>query len=55
MYMTQEGVHPPSFVVFGRGSSRVHFGYRRALENFLRRRLGLSHTPLVLRFRARAG
>lgn len=55
LYATQEGVHPPSFVVFGRGSARVHFAYRRALENFLRRRLGLSCTPLVLRFRARRG
>ncbi len=55
MYATQEGIHPPSFVVFGRGSARVHFAYRRTLENFLRRRLRLSHTPIVLRFRAVSG
>lgn len=55
LYATQEGVHPPSFVVFGRGSARVHFAYRGALENFLRQHLGLTRTPIVLRFRAAAG
>jgi GTP-binding protein len=52
LYVTQEGVHPPSFIVFARGGGgRVHFSYRRGLENFLRKRLALSRTPMILRFR----
>lgn len=52
LYATQEGIHPPSFVVFGHTRGRVHFAYRRRLENFLRQRLELTRTPLVLRFRS---
>ncbi len=55
LYATQEGVHPPSFIVFGHATGRPYFAYRRALENFLRSQLELTHTPLVLRFRSRRG
>jgi GTP-binding protein len=53
LYATQEGVHPPSFLFYGRSTGRPHFTLRRALENFLRQKLKLEQTPLILRFRAR--
>ncbi|MCI0458222.1 MAG: ribosome biogenesis GTPase Der [Gemmataceae bacterium] len=55
LYATQEGTHPPAFVFFGRRTGRPHFTFRRALENFLRRRLELARTPMVLRFRSGSG
>ncbi|MEE9219575.1 MAG: ribosome biogenesis GTPase Der [Acidobacteriota bacterium] len=55
LYATQEGIHPPSFVVFAHLSGKPHFAYRRAFENFLRKKLELEHTPIVLRFRSQRG
>jgi GTP-binding protein len=52
-YMTQTGTHPPSFLVFCNEPRRVHFSFRRRLENGLRERFGFGASPLRLRFRAR--
>ncbi len=50
-YITQVGVAPPRFVVFGNGK-RVGAPYRRFMESRLRDRLGLVASPLKLAFRA---
>jgi len=52
-YATQTGVHPPSFLVFCNETKRVHFSFRRRLENSLRERFNFGASPLRLRFRAR--
>ena len=52
-YATQTGVHPPSFVLFCNDPSRVHFSFRRYLENTLRDRFGFGAAPLRLQFRRR--
>jgi GTP-binding protein len=51
-YATQVGAGPPTFVVFG-GATPPGPGYRRYLENRLRRELGLDGVPIRLRFRPR--
>jgi len=51
-YATQVSVAPPTFVVFG-GAHEPGPGYRRYLENRLRRELGLRGVPIRLRFRPR--
>ena len=51
-YATQVSSGPPVFVIFG-GANEPDAGYRRFLENRLRRELGLEGVPIRLRFRAR--
>ena len=50
-YVTQAEVHPPTFVFFV-NDARVHFSYRRYLENRLREAFGFMGTPLRLVFKA---
>ena len=50
-YATQAEVDPPTFVVFV-NDARVHFSYRRFLENRLRDAFGFSGTPIRLVFKA---
>lgn len=52
-YATQTGSHPPSFVVFCSNPERIHFSFRRRMENTLRERFGFGGTPIRLEFRAR--
>jgi GTP-binding protein len=52
-YGTQAEVNPPTFVIFVNDASRVHFSYRRYLENTLRREFGYDGTPIRLVFRGR--
>ena len=51
-YATQVSAGPPSFVIFG-GAREPDAGYRRYLENRLRKEFGFQGVPLRLRFRAR--
>ncbi|MGE5453922.1 MAG: ribosome biogenesis GTPase Der [Methylocystaceae bacterium] len=53
-YMTQYKTAPPSFVVFVNDTEKVHFSYRRYLENFLRQNLGLEGTPIRITVRNRS-
>ena len=53
-YATQVSSGPPTFVLFG-GAHAPGPGYRRYLENRLRRELGLAGIPIRLRFRPRGG
>jgi GTPase len=51
-YATQVGTGPPAFVVF-HGGSEPDAGYRRFIENRLRRTLQLEGVPLRMRYRRR--
>lgn len=51
-YATQVSTGPPSFVIFG-GAREPDAGYRRYLENRLRKEFGFQGVPLQIRFRAR--
>ncbi|HYJ60125.1 MAG TPA: ribosome biogenesis GTPase Der [Actinomycetota bacterium] len=51
-YATQVATGPPTVVIFG-GANPPGPGYRRFLENRLRRELGLEGVPIRLRFRPR--
>jgi GTP-binding protein len=50
-YVTQAEVNPPTFVFFV-NDTRIHFSYRRYLENRLREAFGFMGTPLRLVFKA---
>ena len=52
-YIAQEATRPPTFVVLVNEASRVHFTYRRYLENRLREEFDLGGTAIVLRFRSK--
>lgn len=50
-YMTQYRTAPPSFVVFVNDPEKLHFSYKRYLENYLRQNLGLEGTPVIITVR----
>lgn len=52
-YITQDGVRPPSFVIFVNRAEGVHFSYERYLGNKLREAFGFTGTPLRLYFKDR--
>jgi GTP-binding protein len=52
-YMTQTGVRPPSFVIFGNRATGVHFSYERYLSNKLREAFGFEGCPIRLTFKDR--
>ncbi len=52
-YITQAGVHPPTFVVFTDGHGPLHFAMERYLINRLRDRFGFAGTPLAVKTRRR--
>jgi len=52
-YATQVGSHPPNFVVFCNDPRKVHFSFRRYLENSLRDRFEFAGSPLRITFRRR--
>jgi GTP-binding protein len=54
-YASQVSTRPPMVVLFVNDPLAVHFSYKRYLLNELRQALGLTHSPLVLAFRARTG
>jgi GTP-binding protein len=53
LYVTQAEVDPPTFVFFLNDASAVHFGYRRYMENVIRRSFGFEGTAIKLVFRGR--
>ena len=53
-YATQVSVAPPTFVFFVNKPQWVHFGYRRYLENQLRKLHPFIGTPIKIIFRARS-
>ena len=50
-YVTQIGQRPPTFQIFGRFATCLHWGYKRFLERQLRETFDLEGTALRLRFR----
>ena len=50
-YSVQDGVCPPTFVVFVNNEELVHFSYKRYLENVLRKTFDFSGTPIRIFFR----
>jgi len=52
-YITQEGTRPPAFAVLVNDAARVHFTYRRYLENRMREQFDLGGTSILLRFRSK--
>ena len=45
-YATQQGVKPPSFVLFVNDMTLLHFSYERYLENHFRKAFGFDGTPI---------
>ena len=52
-YMTQNGIQPPSFVIFCNDARLFHFSYQRYIENCLREVFGFDGTPIKLIIRER--
>ena len=50
-YSTQEGVEPPTFIIFVNNKDLVHFSYKRYLENIIRKTFDFSGTPIRIFFR----
>lgn len=53
-YVTQVGVHPPTFKFFVNHPDLVHFSYERYLSNQLREAFGFDGTPLRLLFKPKS-
>ncbi len=53
LYMTQASVAPPTFVLFTNRAVKLHFSYRRFLENQIRKAFGFLGTPIWIKNRAR--
>jgi GTP-binding protein len=52
-YATQPRVSPPTFIFFVNDAKLVHFGYRRYLENQIRKEFGFIGTPIRFSFRGK--
>ncbi len=52
-YSVQDGVAPPTFVIFVNNEEIVHFSYKRYLENVIRKTFDFSGTPIRIFFRER--
>jgi GTP-binding protein len=50
-FMTQTGIHPPTFTLFVNDPQRFHFSYRRYIVNRLREAYDFEGTPIRLFFR----
>ena len=50
-YATQTGIRPPTFSIYGNQVGRIPGSYKRYLENYFRRVLQLTGTPVQLVFR----
>ncbi len=47
-YSTQDGVSPPTFIIFVNNAELMHFSYKRFLENTIRKASDFSGTPIRL-------
>ena len=52
-YSVQDGVCPPTFVIFVNNAELVHFSYKRYLENVIRKTFDFSGTPIRIFFKER--
>src|SRR5256885_5356058 len=53
LYATQAEVDPPTFVIFLNDPTRAHFGYRRDIQNVIRRHFAFQGTAVLPIFRGR--
>ncbi|MEK7447659.1 MAG: ribosome biogenesis GTPase Der [Patescibacteria group bacterium] len=53
-YATQVDINPPTFVFFANYPDKVHFSYRRFLENRIRENWDFTGTPINVNFRAKS-
>jgi GTP-binding protein len=53
LYMTQANVAPPTFILFTDRAVKLHFSYKRFLENQIRHAFGFVGTPIWIKNRAR--
>jgi GTP-binding protein len=53
LYAAQNGVEPPTFVLFTNVAASFHFSYERFLVNRLREAFGFAGTPIRLHVRRR--
>lgn len=53
LYLTQGGIHPPTFIVFTNRKGKLHFSFERFLVNQIRRKFGFEGTPVVLKTKPR--
>ena len=54
-YMTQTGVSPPKFKVFGRDLKYLHWSYKRYMEKELRKYQDFNGTPIEFEFESNSG
>ena len=54
-YTVQDGVCPPTFIMFVNSQDLMHFSYRRYIENVLRNALDYSGTPIRIIVREKKG
>jgi GTPase len=54
LYMTQASVAPPTFVLFTNRAVKLHFAYKRFLENQIREAFGFVGTPIWIKNRPRS-
>ena len=47
-YTVQDGVCPPTFIMFVNNAELMHFSYKRYLENTLRNAINFEGTPIKL-------
>ncbi len=52
-YSTQQGVYPPTFLLFVNDRELMHFAYERYLENQMRKSFDFTGTPIVFLLRER--
>lgn len=52
-YITQTDIEPPTFSIFGSHTDKLHFSYRRYLENGLRQAFDFIGTPIRIEFKAK--
>ena len=53
-YSVQDGVEPPTFVMFVNNAELMHFSYKRFIENALRTAVDFSGTPIRIFVRERS-
>ncbi len=50
-YTVQDGVCPPTFIIFVNDANLVHFSYKRYIENVIRKAFDFQGTPIRIIFR----
>ncbi len=52
-YATQQGITPPTFIIFVNDEKLMHFSYQRFLENHIRKSVDFAGTPIKIIIRER--